>query len=330
MSQPRIISKNHHTISVSPIGYGCMGLSHAYGAPCSDQDCIKAIHHALDCGYTLFDTAHVYGHEQEPQHNERILGEALQGKRDQVCIVSKFGLEFDFASGLEHIPLLHDSRPETIEKSLELSLKLLKTDHLDVYLQHRPDPNVEPEVIAETMAKFIQQGKILAWGISEGSIDYVKRAHAVCPVSTIQNRYSLMYRDYEAILPDLEAMGISFMAYSPLANGFLSGAYTKDTKFGEHDYRSFMAQYTEEGFAQAQALLDLLHNLAEQKQATMAQITLAWLLHQRPYIIPIPGTRNLDRIKENIDSQNISLTAEELASINQKLDGVNFSIFGRN
>ena len=222
-----------------------------------------------------------------------------------------------------------DSRPETSRKSVEGSLKRLHTDYIDLYYQHRMDPNVEPETVAEVMAELIKEGKIRAWGISEVTEDYLRRAHAVCPVTAIQNRYSMMARWHESLFPLCEELNVAFVAFSPMANGLLSGKYTPATRFDkEKDYRSDMPQYTEEGYAKAEGLLNLLEEMAKEKQVTMGQLSLAWMLNKKPYIIPIPGSRKEERLRENFGAGDIVLSAEEIAAIDTKLDTMQFDVFG--
>lgn len=237
---------------------------------------------------------------------------------------------FDTAHGyIQGNHLILDSSPETIRKSVEGSLKRLGTDHIDLYYQHRIDPKVEPETVAETMAALIKEGKIRYWGISETTEEYLRRAHAVCPVTAIQNRYSMMARWHETIFQACEELGVTYVAFSPLANGFLSGAYTDKTQFEPGaDFRSNMPQYKGEGYQKGKALLDIIEALAAEKNVTTAQISLAWILSRKPYIIPIPGSRKTARLKENLEAANVVLTKEESDSITEKLDGMEFDIFG--
>lgn len=212
-------------LTVSAVGLGCMGFSHAYGAPTERSEAVRAIRAAYDMGYTLFDTAETYGTTADPHENEKLVGEALKDVRDKVQIVTKFGIRFDETSAVVNKPLIPDARPETIRSSVEGSLRRLQTDHIDLYFQHRMDPNVEPEEVAGVMADLIQEGKITHWGISEVTEDYLRRAHAICPVTAVQNRYSMMARWHEALFPVLEELNVGFMAFSPMANGLLTGAY---------------------------------------------------------------------------------------------------------
>lgn len=311
---------------VSAIGLGCMGITHASGAPMTVEEGAKVIEAAHDMGYTMFDTAECYTGvypDGTTAYNEEVVGKAIKPFRNEIFLASKCGVQH----GGDHLIL--DSRPETIRKALEGSLKRLGTDHLDLYYQHRIDPNVEPEVVAETMASLIKEGKIRYWGISETTEEYLRRANAVCPVTAIQNRYSMMARWYENLFPVCEELGVTYIAFSPLANGFLSGAYTDQTKFEPGaDFRSKMPQYQGEGYAKGRALLDILEKLAAEKQVTTAQISLAWILSRKPYIIPIPGSRKPSRLKENLESASVILTKEESDAITEKLDGMDFEIFG--
>lgn len=316
--------------TVSSVGLGCMGFSHAYGAPTEVREAVRAIRSAFDMGYTLFDTAEVYGTRDDPHANERLVGEALAEIRDKVQIVSKFGIRFDESSPEVNKPLIPDARPEVIRASVEGSLKRLGTDHIDLYFQHRMDPDVAPEVVAGVMADLIREGKILHWGVSEANEDYLRRAHAVCPVAAVENRYSMMARQYEALFPVLEELHIGFVAFSPMANGLLTGAYGKDARFDPKlDYRSSMPQFTEEAAEQNRQLLQMLADLAAQKNATPAQISLAWMLCKKPWIVPIPGTRRPERMRENAGAADIQLTADEVAALDRALDTIPMSaVFG--
>ena len=249
-------------LSVSAVGLGCMGFSHGYGLPTEAGETETLLRRAVDLGYTFFDTAEVYGTQTDPHANETLVGQALAAVRDQVVLSTKFGLTFDFASGKTPLPIVPDSRPETIRRSVEGSLRRLGTDHIDLYFQHRIDPAVAPEEVAEVMADLIREGKITHWGISEANEDYLRRAHKVCPVTAVQNRYSMMARQYESLFPTLEELGIGFVAFSPMANGFLTGQYGKGAAFDpRYDYRSSMPQFTDQAVDQNQALLTLLLSL---------------------------------------------------------------------
>jgi aryl-alcohol dehydrogenase-like predicted oxidoreductase len=317
-------------LTVSDLGLGCMGFSHAYGPATEKHEAVSAIRAAFDLGYTFFDTAEIYGSEADPHDNERLVGEALRDIRGQVQIVSKFGIRFDLTSSQVNHPLIPDARPETIRASVEGSLKRLQTDHIDLYFQHRIDPNVEPEVVAGVMADLIQEGKILHWGISEASEDYLRRAHEVCPVAAVENRYSMMARHYEALFPVLEELGVGLVAFSPMANGLLTGAYGKGEAFDRKlDYRSNMPQFTDEAMDENRELLALLHRLAQEKNATPAQISLAWMLCKKPWIVPIPGTRKIERMRENAGAADVRLSQAEVADLDKLLDTIPMSaVFG--
>ena len=312
---------------VSPVGLGCMGFSHASGDPTPKEDAVRIIREAYDIGYDFFDTAEAYTGlfpNGSVSYNEELVGTALKDVRDRVVIATKMGVSHNADRSLRL-----DSSPETIRKSLEKSLERLGTDYVDLYYQHRIDPKVEPETVAETMRELIQEGKIRSWGISETTEDYLRRANAVCPVTAIENRYSMMARWHESIWPACEELNIAYVAFSPMANGFLSGAYSPDTKFeGSQDYRSNMPQYTEEGYAKAKDLLDMLEKMAAEKQCTRAQLSLAWMICKKPYIIPIPGSRKPERIQANFQAGNIVLTPQEISEIDAKLDTMQFDVFG--
>ena len=316
-------------LKVSALGLGCMGFSHAYGAPTNRIEATRTLLQAADMGCTFFDTAEVYGTPEDPHHNEELVGAALKGRTD-VVIATKFGIHFDQISPEVNKPLVPDSRPETIRRSVEESLRRLQRDHIDLYYQHRGDPEVPVEDVAGVMADLIQEGKITHWGLSEATEDSIRRAHAVCPVTAIQNRYSMMARWHESLFPVLEELGIGFVAFSPLANGLLSGRYSKDSRFDTGtDYRSVMPQFSAGAMDQNQALLDLLHRLAEEKNATPAQISLAWMLCKKPYIVPIPGSRKLERLEENAGAADILLTEAEVQELDAALDSMELSdVFG--
>ncbi len=250
--------------------------------------------------------------------------------RDKVVITTKFGLTFDKSHEPGPYPLIPDSTPDSIRKAVDGSLRRLQTDHIDLYLQHRIDPEVEPEIVADTMSELIKEGKILNWGISETNEEYLRRAHAICPVTAIQNRYSMMARWHEDIFPTLEELNVGFIAFSPLANGLLSDFYTADSKFNpKNDYRAAMPQFSRESFEENEMLLDFIRRLSDEKHATPSQISLAWMLCKKPYIVPIPGTRHLCRLKENIGAADINLSTEEVAAIDRQLDSIPMSeVFG--
>ena len=312
---------------VNPVGLGCMGFSHASGNPVDNETAVKTLRQAYEMGYDFFDTAEAYTGlfpDGSVSYNEELVGKALHDVRDKVVIATKMGVHHN-----EDLSLTVDSRPETIRKSVESSLRKLGTDYIDLYYQHRIDPKVEPETVAETMAALIKEGKIRYWGISETTEEYLRRANAVCRVTAIENRYSMMARWHESLFPVCEELGIAFVAFSPMANGFLTGKYTPDTKFeGKQDYRAGMPQYTEEGYEKAKALLAFLTELAAKKNATMGQLSLAWMISKKPYVVPIPGSRKPERLKENLEAGEIFLTKEEVAEIDAKLNTMEFEVFG--
>lgn len=314
-------------IEVSAIGMGCMGLTHASGDPLPDEEAARVVRDAYEMGYTFFDTAECYvgAHaDGSTAYNEVAVGRALAPVRDQVVIATKFGVT--------HAPdktIITDSAPAAIRASVEGSLRRLGTDYIDLYYQHRIDPKVEPEEVASVMADLIKEGKIRAWGISETAEDYLRRAHAVCPVAAVQNRYSLMARWHEALFPTLEELDIAFVAFSPLANGFLTGLYGAQTAFeGASDYRGGMPQHTEEGYERARPLIDLINDIAQRHDATPAQVSLAWMLAKRPSIIPIPGSRKPRRLRENLRAADIELGLGEVARIDELLGTLDLMVFG--
>ena len=321
----RILGKD---LKVSAVGLGCMGMTHASGAPANVKEMTELLVQAVDIGYTMFDTAECYtgvNPDGSTAYNEELVGQALKPYRDKIVLATKCGVQHKG----DHLEM--DSRPETIRKSVEGSLKKLQTDHIDLYYQHRINPKVEPEEVAGTMSELIKEGKILYWGISEVDEEYLRRAHKVCPVTAIQNRLSMMYRDYEKLFPVLEELQVGFVAFSPLANGFLTACYRDTSQFEQSpaDFRSSMPQFTKEGVEQNADLLDLIQTKAKEKDATPAQISLAWMLAKQPYIVPIPGSRKLSRLQENLDAAEIALTKEEVAQIDDALDHMTMSqVFG--
>lgn len=317
-------------LKVSAVGLGCMGMSHAYGAPADKKEMMELLAEAVDIGYTFFDTAEVYGTPENPHHNEELIGEALRPYRNKVVIATKFGIHFDMDSKQVNKLLVPDSRPEVIRASAESSLKRLGTDHIDLYYQHRVDPDVPIEEVAGVMQELMQEGKIIHWGLSEADEATIRRAHAVCPVTAIQNRYSMMARWYEMLFPVLEELHIGYVAFSPLANGFLSAKYGKDSRFeAGTDYRSIMPQFTPEAAEQNKKLLKLLDTVSREKHSTPSQISLAWMLCKKPYLVPIPGTRKSERLKENAGAVDIELTEEEIAALDRQLDNMEMSdVFG--
>lgn len=322
----RILGKD---LEVSDIGLGCMGMSHGYGSAADKHEMTEFLAKAVDMGVSLFDTAEVYGDYKDPHSNEVLVGEALKPYRDKIKIVTKFGIKFDTSKPIPY-PLVSDSRPETIRKSVEGSLKRLQTDHIDLYFQHRVDPKIPIEEVAGVMGDLIQEGKITHWGISEATEDVIRRAHKVCPLTAIENRYSMMARWHENLFPTLEELNIGFIAFSPLANGLLTDKYNKNSKFEKDtDYRNSMPQFSEENIDKNQELLNLIRKLANEKDTTPAQISLAWMISKKPWIVPIPGTRKLSRLAENIGASNIILSTKEVESIDKILDEIPMSeVFG--
>src|SRR5881409_3782998 len=297
-------------LEVSALGLGCMGMSHGYGPAGDKKDMIAVIRGAVERGVTFFDTAEVYG----PFTNEELVGEALAPFRDQVVIATKFGFAPDPAGGPGWTAL--NSRPEHIKEVVEASLKRLKTDVIDLFYQHRVDPNVPIEDVAGAVKELIQQGKVKHFGLSEPGVQTIRRAHAVQPVTALQNEYSLWWRKAEEeVLPTLEELGIGFVPYSPLGRGFLTGKMNDDTTFDSSDFRTKLPRFTPEARKANQALVELLGEIAKRKKATPAQIALAWLLAQEPWIVPIPGTTKLKRFEENIGAAAIELTQDDLREI---------------
>jgi aryl-alcohol dehydrogenase-like predicted oxidoreductase len=295
-------------LEVSALGLGCMGLSFGYGPAADKTDAIRLIRTAFEKGVTFFDTAEAYG----PFTNEELLGEALEPLRDQVVIATKFGFE----GGDSKVGL--DSRPETIKAFVEASLKRLRTDRIDLLYQHRVDPNVPIEDVAGTVKDLIQAGKVKHFGLSEAGVQTIRRAHAVQPVAALQSEYSLWWRQPEnEIIPALEELGIGFVPFSPLGKGFLTGKIDENTTFDKSDFRNVVPRFTAEARKVNQAMVDLLQTIAEQKggTGTPAQIALAWLLAQKPWIVPIPGTTKLHRLEENLGGAAIQLSARDLSEI---------------
>lgn len=317
-------------LRTSAIGLGCMGMSHAYGAPADKKEMADLLAVAVDMGYTLFDTAEVYGTDTNPHDNEELLGNALKPYRDKIVLSTKFGLTFDMSTTYGPHALVPNSAPAEIRSAVEGSLRRLQTDHIDLYFQHRIDPKVEPEAVAEVMAELKKEGKILHWGISETTEEYLRRAHAVCPVAAVQNRYSLMARWHETLFPTMEELGVGLVAFSPLANGLLTNQYSAASTFdAKTDYRASMPQFQAESFAKNEQLLSLLQLLAEAHHATPSQISLAWMISKKPWIVPIPGTRKLSRLKENAGAADIHLSVDEVAHIDTAIDHMDISaVFG--
>ena len=300
-------------LEVSAIGLGCMGLSFGYGPATDRGEAVALIRAAHERGVTFFDTAEAYG----PGDNEEVVGEALAPVRDQVVIATKFG----FVNGVPAQGL--DSRPERIRQVADEALKRLRTDHIDLFYQHRVDPNVPIEEVAGTVKELIQAGKVKHFGLSEAGPDAIRRAHAVQPVAALQSEYSMFWREPETeILPLLEELGIGFVPFAPLGKGFLTGKLDPKTVFGKDDFRSTVPRFQADAMAANQALVDLVGTIAAEKGATPAQVALAWLLAQRPWIVPIPGTTKLHRLEENLGGADVVLTGGDLARIDQALGGI--------
>ena len=300
-------------LQVSSMGLGCMGLSFAYGPALEKKAAITLLRDAFDKGVNFFDSAEAYG----PYTNEELLGEALAPIRGQVIIATKFG----FKNGVPSEGL--DSRPETIKAVVEASLKRLKTDRIELLYQHRVDPQVPIEEVAGTVKQLVEEGKVLHFGMSEAGPDAIRRAHAVLPVAALQSEYSLWWREpEEQIFPLLEELGIGFVPFSPLGKGFLTGAINADTKFAADDFRNQVPRFTEENRKANAKLVEVLGQIAEGKDATRAQVAIAWLLAQKPWIVPIPGTTKLNRLEENVGSANVLLSSNDLTAIAEALEQI--------
>ena len=305
--QKRKLGKSN--LEVSALGLGCMGMSFSYGPPKDKKEMTSLLHAAVERGVTFFDTAEVYG----PYTNEELVGEALSPFREQVVIATKFGFNLDPNTGKQ---AGLNSRPEHIKEVVEGSLKRLKVEAIDLFYQHRVDPDVPIEDVAGAVKDLIQQGKVKHFGLSEAAAKTIRRAHAVQPVTAVQSEYSLWWRRPEAeVLPALEELGIGFVPYSPLGKGFLTGKINENTKFDSTDFRNIVPRFTPEARKANQALVDLLGKIGERKKATPAQIALAWLLAQKPWIVPIPGTTKLNRLEENIGAVAVELTPDDLSEI---------------
>ena len=316
--QKRTLGKN---LKVSAIGLGCMSMTSAYGPAGDKSEMIKLLRSAHDLGVTHFDTAEAYG----PFANEELVGEALEPIRDSVTIATKFGFDVDPVTGERRMGT--NSRPEHIKQVAEAALKRLRTDHIDLFYQHRVDPNVPIEDVAGTLKDLIAEGKVLHFGMSEAAVQTIRRAHAVQPVTAVQSEYSLFYRGPEAeLLPALEELGIGFVPFSPLGAGFLAGKIDENTQFDPTDFRNYVPRFTPEARKANMVLVDLVKSVASRKGATPAQIALAWLLAQKPWIVPIPGTTKLHRLEENLGAVNVKLTEGDLKQIDEaasslKLEG---------
>ncbi len=304
-------------LDVSAIGLGCMGMSMAYGPPADKKEMISLMGKAIDLGVTFFDTAEIYG----PHTNEELVGEALVPYRKQIAIATKFGIGYDNGEQVQN------SRPERIRESVEGSLKRLRIDAIDLCYQHRVDPNVPIEEVAGAVKELIGQGKVKHFGLSEAGVNTIRRAHAVQPVAAVQSEYSLWWRRPEKeLLPTLEELGIGFVPFSPLGKGFLTGKIDENTQFDKSDFRNIVPRFTSEARKANQALVDLLIRVAGQKKATPAQIALAWLLAQKPWIVPIPGTTKLARLEENLKATSVELSAADLREIDEA--AANIAVLG--
>lgn len=301
---------------VSSIGFGCMGLNYAYSNKPDRKEAIALIRAAVDRGVTLFDTAEMYG----PYTNEELVGEALVGVREKVFIATKFGIKIQDGKQAQ------DSNPAGIRKSVEGSLKRLRIETIDLYYQHRVDVNTPIEEVAETIKELVKEGKIKYWGLSEAAVNTIRRAHAVYPVTAVQSEYSLWWRrPEEELIPALEELEIGFVPFSPLGKGFLTGKISKDARFEKGDFRSIVPRFNSENMEANQVVIDLLNKFARQKNATPAQIALAWLLEQKPFIVPIPGTTKLHRLEENLGAARLVLACNERHELNEALENIKVS-----
>lgn len=307
----RILGKD---LEVSVLGLGCMGMSHGYGEACDKQEMITLIRKAHDLGVTFFDTAECYG----PYINEELVGEALQPIRHEVKIATKFGIQLkDFQQTL-------DSSPAAICKSVEGSLRRLRTDHIDLYYQHRVDKNTPIEEVAETVAALIKEGKVLHWGLSEAGVATIRRAHAVLPLTAIQSEYSMFWREpEEALFGTLEELGIGLVPFSPLGKGFLTGSITKASQFGANDFRSTVPRFSQENIDANRVIVDLVLQIARRKGITPAQVALSWVMAQRKFIVPIPGSRTQAHLEDNLAAATVHYTSDEMHEINALLDKIN-------
>lgn len=311
-------------LQVSAIGLGCMGFTQSYPPYPDKKEAIRTIREAVDAGVTFFDTAEVYS----MYRNEELVGEALEPYRNNVVIATKFGYDLaNYKLDVSNRPVNLSSRPETIRKAVEGSLRRLHTDRIDLYYQHRVDPDTPIELVAETIAELIKEGKVLHWGLSEVGAETVSRAHAVCPVTAVQSEYSMWYRrPEEKLLPTLKKLGIGFVPFSPLGKAVLTGRFDRNTTFGNSDFRSTIPRFQSENLEHNMILVEYVRDLALEKGVTPAQIALGWLLAQGDWIVPIPGSKCIDRIRENIGGASVIFPAEELASIREKLESI--QIFG--
>ena len=300
-------------LEVSAVGLGCMGMSHGYGAASDKKDMIYLIHQALDMGITFFDTAECYG----PFENEKLVGEALEKHRDKVVMATKFGIQ------IENRKQVLNAKSDTIKKSVEGSLKRLRTDYIDLYYLHRVDPNTPIEEVASTIKDLIKEGKVKYWGLSEAGANTILKANEVCKLTALQSEYSMIWREPEKeIIPLLEKLNIGFVPFSPLGKGFLTATIDKNSTFGSDDFRSIVPRFKKENLQANQKLIELIKMIADKKNITPSQVALSWVLAQKSFIVPIPGTRILDRLKENTSSVDIVLTDNELNYINEALSKI--------
>lgn len=302
-------------VEVSAIGMGCMGFSHAEGAQTDIDEAAKVVRQAADMGYTFFNTGWNYGNVIDPHHNEKILGKALSGIRHQVVISSKCGVDFNYAANPDHPPLIYDFSRAKVRQSVDESLTRLKTDYVDFYLQARIDPKISPEEAADTMSELIKEGKVLHWGVSEADEDYLRRAHAVCPISVVENNYNIINRKHESLIPFLEENNIGWEAHGPLFKGLLTGTFQTGAAFAADDWRSYSVN--DVNLQKYAPLLQYLAELGREKGATPVQLSLAWILNRKPYIIPIPGMKKPERLAENMAAADIVLTTDEMRKIDE-------------
>ena len=313
----------HSDIEITAIGYGCMGQTHSYGVVEPEKEMVELMRYAYEVGYTFFDTAPIYGEE-----NEKYLGRAIQPFRDKVVVATKFGIVNE--SFFQGNPDALDSSRTSILKQVDASLSRLGTDYIDLYHQHRIDPKTEPEEVAETMADLIKAGKIRAWGVSFAPEDYIRKAHKVCPISAVENMYSFVARqDEKTFFPLCEELGMTYVSACPLAKGYLSNRYPVGTTYRDGDWRANINLFRKEGIDHNQALMDLILDFADSKKATPAQIALAWEITKKPYLVPIPGTTKMERVKENFGAVEIDLTDEEMQEIETALSGMDIVGMGR-
>lgn len=317
MNQARMLGKTD--IKISAVGYGCMGQTHSYGVVEPEAEMVKLMQYAHEVGYTFFDTAPIYGAE-----NEIYLGKAVKGFRGDAVVATKYGIvDESFFQG--NAGALDSSR-DSIIRQVDASLKRLQTDYIDLHYQHRADPKTAPEEVAETMKELIQAGKIRAWGVSFAPEDYIRRAHAICPISAVENMYSFVERrDEAAMFPLCEELGITYVSACPLAKGYLSNRYGARKQYREGDWRSHINLFKQEGIDHNRALMELIMEYAEKKQATPAQIALAWEIAKKPYLVPIPGTTKMDRVKENFGAVYVELTEAEMRDIEEALAGMDIA-----